>query len=585
MSTESREVQTAAILLVDDQPARLLSYAAILGGLGLDLVSARSGPEALMRLMEREFAVVLLDVSMPGMDGFETAATIHDHPRFERTPIIFVTAVHDSEFDRLRGYKLGAVDYVSVPVVPEILRSKVEVFVELQRHRRNLQRLNEQLGEANARLEQFNSELLAERTRQLELFNRNLAAANEELAASNFKLQSEITERVRAETALKLADRQKDDFLAILAHELRNPLAPIRSAVDTMNGVDCTDRSFVVARDVVGRQVTHLTRLVDDLLDVSRISRGSITLTRQPVTLETIVKRTVETVEPLVAERQHELAVECGNPVLEIDVDMTRLVQVLSNLVDNAAKYTDCGGHIEFGVKDADDAVSFTVRDNGRGIAPEAMTNLFTMFARAHDPASPSGLGIGLALARKLVEMHGGSIEARSPGAGSGTEVTVTIPRARGDRQPAATAAPRVMQPAGPCPRRRVLVADDNEDALAMLALLLESEGHEVCTAANGAQALEFAETFQPEIAFLDIGMPNMSGYDVASRMRVRPWGQKVSLVALSGWGGKQDIQKAMASGFDAHIAKPAGIEALSALLAHPPRAAATPDSVAAASG
>jgi signal transduction histidine kinase len=584
MSTESREVQTAAILLVDDQPARLLSYAAILGGLGLDLVSARSGPEALMRLMEREFAVVLLDVSMPGMDGFETAATIHDHPRFERTPIIFVTAVHDSEFDRLRGYKLGAVDYVSVPVVPEILRSKVEVFVELQRHRRNLQRLNEQLGEANARLEQFNSELLAERTRHLEMFNRNLAAANEELAASNFKLQSEITERVRAETALKLADRQKDDFLAILAHELRNPLAPIRSAVDTMNGIEFTDRAFIVARDVVGRQVTHLTRLVDDLLDVSRISRGSITLTRQPVTLETIVKRTVETVEPLVAERQHELAIDCVNPALEIDVDATRLVQVLSNLVDNAAKYTDCGGHIEFTVSDAGDAVSFTVRDNGRGISPEAMVNLFTMFARAHDPASPSGLGIGLALARKLVEMHGGSIEARSPGAGSGTEVIVTIPRTRTGVQPTSAPAPRVTPAVGHCPRRRVLIADDNEDALAMLALLLESEGHEVCTAANGAQALEFAETFQPEIAFLDIGMPNMSGYDVASRMRVRPWGQKISLVALSGWGGKQDVQKALASGFDAHIAKPAGIEDLSALLADPPRAATTPQNVAAAS-
>ncbi len=584
MSTESREVQTAAILLVDDQPARLLSYAAILGGLGLDLVSARSGPEALMRLMEREFAVVLLDVSMPGMDGFETAATIHDHPRFERTPIIFVTAVHDSEFDRLRGYKLGAVDYVSVPVVPEILRSKVEVFVELQRHRRNLQRLNEQLGEANARLEQFNSELLAERTRHLELFNRNLAAANEELAASNFKLQSEITERVRAETALKLADRQKDDFLAILAHELRNPLAPIRSAVDTMNGVDCTDRSFVVARDVIGRQVTHLTRLVDDLLDVSRISRGSITLTRQPVTLEAIVKRTVETVEPLVAERQHELAIDCGDPALEIDVDATRLVQVLSNLVDNAAKYTDCGGRIELVVHDSGDAVSFAVRDNGRGIPPEAMANLFTMFSRAHDPASPAGLGIGLALARKLVEMHGGSIEARSSGAGSGTEVMVTVPRGRARVQPVSAPAPRPAQQADRCPRRRVLVADDNEDALAMLALLLESEGHEVCTAANGAQALEFAETFQPEIAFLDIGMPSMSGYDVATRMRTRPWGQKISLVALSGWGGKQDVQKAMASGFDAHIAKPAGIEALSALLADPPRATTTPGGVAAAS-
>ena len=584
MSTESPELQTAAILLVDDQPARLLSYAAILGGLGLDLVSARSGPEALMRLMEREFAVVLLDVSMPGMDGFETAATIHDHPRFERTPIIFVTAVHDSEFDRLRGYKLGAVDYVSVPVVPEILRSKVEVFVELQRHRRNLQRLNEQLGEANARLEQYNSELLAERTRHLETFNRNLEVANEELAASNLRLQSEIPSGMRAESALKLADRQKDDFLAILAHELRNPLAPIRSAVDTMKAVDCSDRAFVVARDVVGRQVTHLTRLVDDLLDVSRISRGSITLTRQPITLETIMKRTVETVEPLLAEKQHEFAVNCADPALQIDVDATRLVQVLSNLVDNSVKYTDCGGRVELAARDAGGAVAFTVRDNGRGIAPEAMANLFTMFARAHDPASPAGLGIGLALARKIVEMHGGGIEARSRGSGSGTEVTVTIPRTRADVQPSSTSTPSSSEQPVSCPRRRVLVTDDNEDALAMLALLLESEGHEVCTAANGPQALEFAETFLPEIAFLDIGMPGMSGYEVATKMRLRPWGRQISLVALSGWGGKQDIQKALASGFDAHIAKPAGIDALSALLAHPPRATTTPASVAAAS-
>jgi signal transduction histidine kinase len=587
MATEARELQTSAILLVDDQPARLLSYAAILGGLGLELVSARSGPEALMRLMEKEFAVVLLDVSMPGMDGFETAGMIHDHPRFERTPIIFVTAVHDSEFDRLRGYKLGAVDYVSVPVVPEILRSKVEVFVELQRHRRNLQRLNEQLGEANARLEQYNSELLAERTRHLEMFNRNLASANEELAASNFRLQSEITERMRAEDALRRADRQKDEFLAILAHELRNPLAPIRSAVDTMNGVDCRDRAFVVARDIVGRQVVHLTRLVDDLLDVSRISRGAITLSRHTIALGTIVQRTVETVEPLVAERQHELSVDCADATLEVDVDATRLVQVLANLIDNAAKYTDCGGRIELWVTVDDGAVSFTVRDNGRGIAPDAMANLFTMFSRVHDPASPSGLGIGLALARKLVELHGGGIEARSAGVGSGTEVVVTIPHAIvGSRPGAATAQVLATSTAkaGSSPQRRVLVVDDNEDALAMLALLLESEGHQVCTASNGPQALEFAETFQPDIAFLDIGMPSMSGYELAAKIRLRPWGQKVSLVALSGWGGKQDVQRAMASGFDAHIAKPAGLETLSALLAEMPRAATAPGGAAAAS-
>jgi signal transduction histidine kinase/ActR/RegA family two-component response regulator len=523
------------------------------------------------------------------MDGFETAAMIHDHPRFEHTPIIFVTAVHDTEFDRLRAYTVGAVDYVSVPVVPEILRSKVEVFVELQRHRRSLQRLNEQLGEANARLEQYNSELLAERTRHLEMFNRNLAAANEELAASNLKLQSEIAERQRAEDALRRADRQKDEFLAILAHELRNPLAPIRSAVDTMKFVDCDDRAFIVARDIVGRQVTHLTRLVDDLLDVSRISRGAITLNRQPVPIGTLVQRTVETVEPLVAERLHELAIDCADPALEIEVDATRVVQVLSNLIDNAAKYTDCGGRIELRVTANDCAVTFAVRDNGRGIAPEAMANLFTMFSRAHDPASPSGLGIGLALARKLVELHGGGIQANSRGPGSGTEVVVTVPRT------ACASHPEPVQPAAParahanapaerrCPQRRVLVADDNEDALAMLALLLESEGHEVCTAANGPQALEFAETFQPEIAFLDIGMPSMSGYEVASNIRKHPWGRNMSLVALSGWGGQQDVQKAMESGFDAHIAKPAGLDALSALLVEMPRRAAAPGGAAAA--
>jgi signal transduction histidine kinase len=574
MSSEAKELQNSSVLLVDDQPARLLSYAAILGGLGLELVSARSGPEALMRLMEKEFAVVLLDVSMPGMDGFETAAMIHDHPRFEHTPIIFVTAVHDTEFDRLRAYKVGAVDYVSVPVVPEILRSKVEVFVELQRHRRNLQRLNEQLGEANARLEQHNSELLAERTRHLELFNRNLAAANGELAASNRKLQSEITERTRAEEALKRADRQKDEFLAILAHELRNPLAPIRSAVDTMHGLRSDERAFVAARAVIGRQVTHLTHLVDDLLDVSRISHGAITLARENVSVRTILQRTVETVEPLVAERRHELVVSCTDPDATVNVDSTRLIQVLSNLVDNAVKYTECGGRIELTATGADDRIQFTVRDNGRGIPPEAMANLFTMFSRAHDPASPAGLGIGLALARKLVELHGGHIEARSPGVG--TELVVTIPGSVAPAADARAGEPRTASGARvvECPKRRVLVADDNEDALAMLALLLESEGHVVCTASNGPQALEMAETFHPDIAFLDIGMPKMSGYELASRMRILPCGQRISLVALSGWGGKQDVQKALASGFDAHIAKPAPIEVLAALLAEMPRTA-----------
>ena len=222
------------ILLVDDQPARLLSYESILEQLGHNLVTAHSGTEALQRLMADEYAVVLLDVNMPGMDGFEVASMIHEHPRFEKTPIIFVTGVHLDDLDRLKGYSLGAVDYVSVPIVPEILRSKVSVLVELYCKRKELQRANEDLASANARLSEANIALQEEKTRELEVFNRSLQRANSELEAANRSLQSENAERTRAEQALKEADRHKDEFLAMLAHELRNPLAPIHNAIELM---------------------------------------------------------------------------------------------------------------------------------------------------------------------------------------------------------------------------------------------------------------------------------------------------------------------------------------------------------------
>src|SRR6201996_2303087 len=231
MDTEGK----VSILLVDDQPSRLLTYESILEGLGPNLVSARSGLEALEKLMKDEFAVVLLDVSMPDMDGFEAATLIHQHPRFERTPIIFVTGVHVSELDRLKGYKVGAVDYVSIPVVPEILRSKVAVLIELYTKRRELQELNRNLALANARLAEANTTLQAEKTRELEMLNRVLQRANQELESTNRSLQTEVAERTRVELALKEADRHKDEFLAMLAHELRNPLAPIHNAVALMH--------------------------------------------------------------------------------------------------------------------------------------------------------------------------------------------------------------------------------------------------------------------------------------------------------------------------------------------------------------
>src|ERR1700757_2012857 len=229
------------ILLVDDQPARLLTYRTVLNELGQNLVTAHSGLEALEKLMKDEFAVVLLDVSMPDMDGFEAATLIHQHPRFERTPIIFVTGVHVSELDRLKGYKVGAVDYVSIPVVPEILRSKVTVLIELYTKRRELQELNRSLAQANERLAAANTTLQAEKTRELETLNRILQRANQELESANRSLQTEVTERARVELALKEADRHKDEFLAMLAHELRNPLAPIHNAVQLMHRQDVSN--------------------------------------------------------------------------------------------------------------------------------------------------------------------------------------------------------------------------------------------------------------------------------------------------------------------------------------------------------
>src|SRR5437660_5885746 len=334
------------ILLVDDQPARLLTYESILKDLDQNLVRAHSGLEALEKLIKEEFAVVLLDVSMPDMDGFEAARLIHEHPRFEKTPIIFVTGVHVTEFDRLKGYKAGAVDYVSIPLVPEILRSKVAVLVELYCKRRELQELNRSLAQANERLAQANTTLQAEKTRELETLNRVLQQANAELEAANRSLQNEVAERTRAEAALKEADRHKDEFLAMLAHELRNPLAPIHNATQLMRLKPFADPQLSSARDIIERQVVHLTRLVDDLLDVSRITRGKINLTKEVIELGTLVARALETVHPLIEERGHRLTVEMADTELVVFGDPTRLTQALANVLGNAAKYTDRGGRI-----------------------------------------------------------------------------------------------------------------------------------------------------------------------------------------------------------------------------------------------
>jgi signal transduction histidine kinase len=560
------EVEKVNILLVDDQPARLLSYEAILGGLGQNLVHAASGTEALDRLMKAEFAVILLDVSMPGMDGFETAEMIHRHPRFERTPIIFVTALHVTDMDRLRGYELGAVDYVYVPVVPQILRSKVQVLVELHCKRRELQRMNADLARANTTLQ-------AEQTRALQGLNRTLEAANAELARANATLHAEVSARKRLEQALREADRRKDAFLATLAHELRNPLAPIANAVELLRRSPITDPDVVWCRQVLQRQVEQLARLVADLLDVSRITQGKIKLERAAICVQEIVALAVETMRPTIDAGEHRLTIDVPDQSLQVDGDLTRLAQVVGNLLSNAAKYTARGGAIRLFVEgqpaqdDRPESVAIGVTDTGVGIAPAMLSRIFELFTQAEQTRdrAQGGLGIGLALVRQLVEMHGGSVSVFSAGEDRGSEFRIVLPLlkdllrvAPGDGASEATATATAQ---------RILVADDSEDSAASLTLLLKTAGNHVESAHDGVAAVELAERFRPDIVLLDLGMPRLDGYGAARRIRALPHGEAMLLVAITGWGQSESREQTREAGFDAHLVKPINFDSLIQLL------------------
>jgi signal transduction histidine kinase len=560
------------ILLVDDQPGRLLTYQSVLSELNQNLICASSGLEALDKLMHEEFAVVLLDVSMPDMDGFEAARLIHEHPRFERTPIIFVTGVHISELDRLRGYKLGAVDYVSVPVVPEILRSKVAVLVELYCKRRELVALNRNLAFANEQLAEANTALQAEKTRELHALNESLQQANGDLERANLALQAEVAERTRAEQALKEADRHKDEFLAMLAHELRNPLAPIRNAVHLMKMKSLEDPQLLLSRDIIERQLLQLSRLVDDLLDVSRITRGKINLARQRVELRELVDRAVETVAPAIEGRGHTLEVELPDRPLAIYGDPMRLTQALGNVLGNAAKYTDKGGQISLRARRRQRDVEIAVRDNGIGIVPEVLPCIFDLFTQLDQSGNrpQGGLGIGLALVRQLVEMHGGTVTASSEGPGKGSEFVIRLPVSieRSAEEEPLEPQEHPVAPPRPVTQRRILVADDNPDARESLATLLSLNGHEVFRAQDGSDAWLTAERYRPDVALLDIGMPCANGYEVARRIRSEPWGRNMVLVALTGWGQDSDRRRSHEAGFDSHLTKPVDPQVLDELLA-----------------
>jgi CheY-like chemotaxis protein/two-component sensor histidine kinase len=342
-----------------------------------------------------------------------------------------------------------------------------------------------------------------------------------------------------------------------------------------MRRTPVTDPTLVWSRDVIGRQLAHLTRLVDDLLDVSRITRGKINLSKEVIELNTLVARTVETAQPLLDERGHSLEVDIPNGVLAVLGDPTRLTQALGNVLGNAAKYTERGGKISLVAAQSGAEVEIRVRDNGIGIPPELMPKIFNLFTQLDQTSgrSQSGLGIGLALVQRLVEMHGGSVTAQSDGLGRGSEFTIRLPLFIRETNPqvktlSALEQSMINAEGTPPTQRRILVADDNNDALESLATLLQLSGHEVYTAVNGAVALESAEQHRPEVALLDIGMPKLDGYEVARRIRAQPWGQRMTLVALTGWGQDSDRRRSQEAGFDCHLVKPVDLEVLESLLA-----------------
>ncbi len=383
----------------------------------------------------------------------------------------------------------------------------------------------------------------------------------------------DVSERIRQEAALREADRKKDEFLATLAHELRNPLAPIRNALHLMAAAGDPDHRFEEERAMADRQVAHLARLIEDLMDVARISSGKIELRKAPVDLAAVVSRTVASARPAIAERGHQLQVQAPENPVWLEGDATRLEQVLWNLLNNAARYTEPGGQITLAsARDGDQAV-VRVRDTGIGITPELLPRVFDMFVQA-DPAerrTQGGLGIGLGLARTLVELHGGTITVHSDGPGRGCEFTVRLP-ALPETEPASR-RPASDQPArgGSLPRRRILVVDDNRDAAVSLARLLERHyGQEVRVAHDGPSALSAADTFLPEAVLLDIRMPGMDGLEVARRLRQRPEFERTLLVAVTGWGQEADRRQSERAGFNRHLVKPVDPAELQNLLADP---------------
>jgi PAS domain S-box-containing protein len=382
-------------------------------------------------------------------------------------------------------------------------------------------------------------------------------------------VMTDITRHKELEQELQENSRRKDEFLAMLGHELRNPLAPIRNAAELLRLLSPEQPQLTQARVIIERQVAHLSRLVDDLLDVARITKGKITLRQEQVDLGDVIRRAVDTVRPTLEQRRHDLHLSLPHEPLPLLGDFARLVQVFGNLLSNAVTFTPSGGRISVFVEAAGGRVLVRVQDTGMGIEPTVLPSIFDLFVQ--QPATPDrqhgGLGIGLSVVKRLVELHGGSVEARSPGPGAGSEFRVILPLAHAPARPTAAPAAVPEQDRGAVAPLPVLVVEDNADAADSLAMLLQLQGHTACIARDGAEALRSAQEFTADVAFIDIGLPGIDGYEVARRLRGMDSFQGAFLVAMSGYGQAEDKQRAREAGFDQHLTKPVALEAIETVI------------------
>nr|WP_315261223.1 response regulator [uncultured Duganella sp.] len=517
------------ILVVNDDANSLFALTSLLAQWAeqesYEVLAARSGQDALRQVLMHDFAVILLDVNMPGMDGFETAEAIHARARSSDIPIIFITAFLADELDRLKAYQHGAVDFLFTPVIPQVLYAKIAVFVAL-----------------------------AMKNEELKKQARQLSQRTTELTASNQRLTREIEER----KSMERQNHAKDEFLAMLGHELRNPLSAISSAASLIGLPGVSVDGVQRAKKIIQRQSQHLGRIVDDLLDLSRAMSGNILLNRVPLDLAALVGQTLETCRATGRSTDYELVQDLDAGW--IDGDSTRLEQITSNLLDNALKYTPQGGRIEVRTWSENEDVVLSVRDSGVGITAELLPHVFDVFVQGSSTLdrSQGGLGIGLSLVRRLTELHGGSIEAESAGPNRGSTFTLRLPLI--EHQAVAPLAPPVHSLHG---KPRILLIEDNDDGREMMAMMLGGYGYDVATAADGLLGLGTAQEYQPDLALVDIGLPGIDGYEVARRLRADPCTRDIKLIALTGYGLAEDLRRVMEAGFDRHLVKPVDIDQL----------------------